>query len=165
MTTRTYVKTLLIVALVVSAMGGFLLHFRVHSPLEHSFGIVPYVAGILSVLLVPILLSFRRTLDYGYILNGMLVIVGTVTMTHFAIDHWPTPFSIGGLLFKTTLADILILGTKFFVGKAIFDLELHGYDPNRPKEGIWWRYPNLGWWWIHFAAISVVYGLGYFFWR
>jgi len=38
--------------------------------------------------------------------------------------------------------------------------ETFGYDPNRPKAGITYRYPNMGWWLIHLAAVSLVYYLG-----
>lgn len=56
--------------------------------------------------------------------------------------------------------DILIVWGKFFIGKVLFELETFGYDANRPKAGITYRYPNMGWWLIHLAAISLVYYLG-----
>lgn len=165
MSTRTYIKSLLLVSLITLAIGGFFLHLRIHPFTEHAYGIVPFISGLLSILLVPCLFSFRKTLDYGYILNGLLVIIGTITMAHFAVAHWPQPVSFEALLLNTTLADILILWAKFFVGKALFDLELYGYDPNRTKAGVSWRYPNLGWWMIHVAAIAAVYWLGNLLWR
>jgi hypothetical protein len=63
------------------------------------------------------------------------------------------------------LADILILWGKFFIGKALFELETFGYDQNKLKVGITYRYPNMGWWMIHRIAISLVYFLGNHFWR
>jgi hypothetical protein len=165
MSTRTYIKSLLLVSLTTLAIGGFFLHLRFHPFTEHAYGAVPFISGLLSILLVPCLFSFRKTLDYGYILNGLLVIIGTIAMVHFSISHWPQPVSFEALLLKTTLADILILWAKFFVGKAVFDLELHGYDSNPMKEGASWRYPHLGWWMIHVAVISAVYGLGNLLWR
>lgn len=165
MPTRTYIKSLLLVSLITLAIGGFFLHLRIHPLTEHAYGAVPFISGLLSILLVPCLFSFRKTLDYGYILNGLLVILGTITMVHFSIDHWPQPVSFKAVLLQTTLADILILWAKFFVGKALFDLELYGYDPNHTKPGASWRYPNLGWWMIHVATISAVYWLGNLLWR
>ena len=165
MSTRTYIKSLLLVSLTTLAIGGFFLHLRIHPFTEHAYGAVPFISGLLSILLVPCLFSFRKTLDYGYVLNGLLVILGTITMAHFSIAHWPQPASFEAVLLKTTMADILILWAKFFVGKALFELELHGYDPNHTKQGASWRYPNLGWWMIHLAAISAVYGLGNLLWR
>ena len=119
----------------------------------------------MGILLVPLLFSFKRTLDFGYVLNGFLVILGTITMAHFSIVHLPQPFTFGTLLLKTTLADILILFGKFFVGQALFDLELHGYDSNPRRGGVIWRYPSFSWWLVHLAAVSAVYGLGNYLWR
>jgi hypothetical protein len=112
-----------------------------------------------------VLFFFRKTISYGYVLNGFLVIVGTIAMAHFAIAQWPTPTTLGSIIFKTTLADIAILWSKFFVGKALFDLETFGYDPNKAKKGRTYRYPHLGWWLIHLAAISLVYVIGNLVWR
>ena len=165
MSTKTYIKTLLLVALAALSLGGLLLHLRIHSPADHAYNYVPAIAGVLGVLLIPALFSFRKTLDYGYILNGMFVIIGTITMTHYSLVHWTRPATLETLLFKTTLADILILWGKFFVGKAVFDLEMHGYDPNLQQQGKWWRYPCLGWWLIHLVVISAVYGAGNYFWK
>jgi hypothetical protein len=114
----------------------------------------------LNILVIPALFWYKRTLAYGYVLNGFLCIIGTVTMGHFAIARWSAPTSPPDILLKSMLIDILIVWGKFFVGKALFDLETFGYDPNRPKAGITYRYPNMGWWLIHLAAVSFVYYLG-----
>jgi hypothetical protein len=165
MTIRTYIKSTLLLSLIALALGGFLLHLRVHPFAQQSSKLVPFISGVLSIVLVPLLFSFKRTLGYGYVLNGMLAIIGTITMAHFAIANWPKPASLEAILLKTTLADIALLWGKFFVGKALFELELHGYDPNQVKKGITYRYPNYGWWIVHFVVISLVYYLGYLLWR
>lgn len=165
MSTRTYVKTLLLVALTALSIGGVLLHIKIHPFTEHIYGFVPFISCLLSIVLIPCLLSFRKTLDYGYVLNGMLVIIGTITMAHFSIINWPQPVTAEAVLFNTTLADITILWAKFFIGKAIFDLELYGYAIDQPKTGLSWRYPHLGWWGIHLVVISIVYALGNLLWR
>jgi hypothetical protein len=51
------------------------------------------------------------------------------------------------------------------IGKPLFELEFYGYDPAREKGKKTYRYPNLGWWIIHLAAISLTYWLGHFLWR
>jgi hypothetical protein len=165
MTIRTYVKSSFLVALVFLSLGGFLLHLRIHPFSQNASNIIPVISGTLSILLVPVLFFFRKTISYGYVLNGFLVIVGTIAMAHFAIAQWPTPTTLGSIIFKTTLADIAILWSKFFVGKALFDLETFGYDPNKAKKGRTYRYPHLGWWLIHLAAISLVYVIGNLVWR
>ena len=64
---------------------------------------------------------------YGFLLNGLIVIYGTVFMAHFSIaqltgQHLPLQ---AGLL-KSLLPDIAILWADFFLGKALYDLQLKG---------------------------------------
>jgi hypothetical protein len=165
MSVRTYIKTILLIALITLSLGGFLLHLRIHPPAKNYSNLIPAVSGILSILVVPVLFSFKKTLAYGYVLNGFQVIVGTIVMAHFSIVHWPNPTTLGSVILNTTLADILILWGKFFVGKSLFDLEFYGYDHSREKKGKTFRYPNLGWWLVHLVTVSVVYTLGSVLWR
>ncbi len=160
MTVRTSIRSLLLGALVTLGLAGFMIHARVHLVAQNPSFLVPFVAGILSVAVVPALFRFKRTLAYGYVLNGFLCIVGTVTMAHYAIARWSAPGSPPDILLKSMAIDILIVWGKFFVGKALFDLESFGYDPSRPKAGVAYRYPNMGWWLVHLAAVSLVYFLG-----
>jgi hypothetical protein len=73
--------------------------------------------------------------------------------------------TVKAVLLTTTLADILILWGKFFIGKALFDLEFFGYDAAKEKKGVSYRYPNMGWWFIHLVTVSIVYYLGFMLWR
>jgi hypothetical protein len=165
MTIRTYTKSILLIALVTLSLGGFLLHVRIHPVSQNSANLIPLISGVLSILVIPLFFSFKKTIEYGYVLNGFLVIIGTIGMAHFSIVHWPAPATLGSIILKTMLADILILWSKFFIGKALFDLEFYGYDPHKAKKGKTYRYPNLGWWTIHLVAISLVYLLGNLVWR
>ncbi|HSR11807.1 MAG TPA: hypothetical protein VLS90_10215 [Thermodesulfobacteriota bacterium] len=97
-------------------------------------------------------------------MNGFLCIIGTVTMAHFAYAHWSDPKLPPDIVLKSMVLDILIVWAKFFVGKALFDLETFGYDPNRVKAGIAYRYPNMGWWGIHVGGVAFVYYLGNILW-
>jgi hypothetical protein len=65
----------------------------------------------------------------------------------------------------TTFPNILIVWGKFFTGKVLFDLEVMGYNADLEKKGMTFRYPNLGWWLIHFLAVSAVYYAGHALWR
>jgi hypothetical protein len=87
MTIKTYLKTILISALVAISFSGFLLHLHIHPFNQNVSNIVPFIAGILSIVVVPLLFSFKKLVEYGYVLNGMLVIIGTITMVHFSIAH------------------------------------------------------------------------------
>ncbi|MGA1979230.1 MAG: hypothetical protein ABSG99_01510 [Sedimentisphaerales bacterium] len=165
MTVRAYTRSILLVGLLTLSVGGLLLHSRIHPVNTNYSNLVPAVSGLLSVLVVPLLFCRRRTIAYGYVLNGFLVITGTITMAHFSIAHWPNPVTVQAVLLNTTLADILILWAKFFIGKSLFDLEFFGYDTAREKKGITYRYPNMGWWLVHLASVSIVYYLGHILWR
>ena len=163
MTIRTHIRSLLLGTLVTLSLAGFMIHARVHFIAGNLSFIVPLIAGILSIV-IPTLFWFKKTLAYGYVLNGFLCIIGTVTMAHFAIARWFAPTSPPDILLKSMLIDILIVWGKFFVGKALFELETFGYDPDRPKTGFTYRYPNMGWWLIHLAAVSLIYSLGNLLW-
>jgi hypothetical protein len=165
MTTRAYIKSTLLLALIAISVGGLMLHLRIHPVSKNSSNFLPFTSGILSVIIVPLLFSSRKTISYGYTLNGFLVIVGTVAMARFSVMNWPQPSSFESILLKTTLPDILVLWTKFFIGKALFDLELFGYDSGRNKTGVTYRYPNTGWWLVHFMAVGIVYTLSGWLWR
>jgi hypothetical protein len=165
MTIRTYVKSILIVGLFTLSLGGFLLHTRIHPVTKEAVNLIPAICGILGILVVPVLFFFKKTIAYGYVINGFAVIIGTITMAHYSIAHWPNPTTVQAILLNTTLADILILWGKFFIGKSIFDLEFFGYDAGKEKKGKTYRYPNIGWWLVHLAAVSIVYYLGNILWR
>ena len=160
MTIKTSIRSILLGALVTLSLAGFMIHARIHLIAQNPSFIVPFVAGILSTAVIPALFWFKKTLAYGYLLNGFLCIIGTVTMGHFAIARWSAPTSPPDILLKSMVIDILIVWGKFFIGKSLFDLETFGYDPDRPKAGVTYRYPNLGWWLIHLAAVTLVYYLG-----
>ena len=67
-----------------------------------------YYRGSLSIIAVPLLFSFKKTYSYGYVLNGMLAIIGTILMAHFSIAHWPAQTTFASIM-SVTLPDILIL--------------------------------------------------------
>ncbi len=165
MNRKAYIKLMLIGGLIVLALGGWLLHFRIHPPFKEGYNLVPFIAGIISVVIVPLLFSFRSTIAYAYVLNGMLVILGTITMAHFSIVHFAGPLNFQNLLFGTLLADIAILFGNFACGKAIFDLELLNASTDTVPKGRYFRYPNNGWWVVHLFALSLVYALGNVLWK
>lgn len=160
MTIKVSIRSILLGALVTFSLAGFMIHARIHLIAQNLSFIVPFAAGILSTAVIPALFWFKKTLTCGYLLNGFLCIIGTVTMGHFAIARWSDPTSPPDILLKSMVIDILIVWGKFFIGKALFDLETFGYDPDRPKAGVTYRYPNLGWWLVHLAGVTLVYTLG-----
>jgi hypothetical protein len=128
MTRRT-----LITALFIMAVAGLLLHVRIHpflapdklNPSLSAFNgtnFLAFIFPLLDVFLVTALFMSKRTAVYGYILNGLIVIYGTVFMSHFSIAQFiaqavpPSKWII-----NSTLPDIGMAWADFFVGKALFD--------------------------------------------
>jgi hypothetical protein len=165
LTQRMYVRRVLLFGLMFISFGGWFLHLRIHPVLHDAANWIPFLAGIAGTVIIPLLFVFRKTLHYGYILNGLLVILGTITMAHYSLLNLPESFTPLDLLLRTTFGDIMILWCKFCAGKALFDLEVFGYDKEKKRSGVWWRYPNMGWWWIHAALVAAVYGAGALIWK
>jgi hypothetical protein len=163
---KDYFRLVLILAIFFLALGGWLLHLRIHPIAKDAENYIPLVAGFISVFLIPILFIFRSTISFAYLLNGMTVIIGTITMTHFSIENHPPVCTLQTILLGTCLPDILMLWGKFAVGKALFDL-----DPviNRPdaeiSSGRFFRFPNMGFWFVHVVTLTAVYLIGSYFWK
>lgn len=132
--TAKSLRITLIIGLALISLGGFLLHSRIH-PLYvethkeqindlnkidkikvkefEGYGLIPFVSGLTSIILITVLFCFRRTAAYAYLISGMTVIIGTITMAHFGIAKAGNPFML--------FADIAILLGKFPISKAIFE--------------------------------------------
>jgi hypothetical protein len=151
---KNQIKIYLIIGLFVLGLGGLWLHHNVHSPAKVAYGYVPFISGLLSVILIPILFIFRRTLHLAYLLNGFTVIIGVIAMSYLSLavrPIWP---------------DVIMLIAKFFLGRAIFSLEVYKLDV-APKITGWRliRYPNMGFWYVHFVLLTAVFALGRILWR
>jgi len=148
------IKILLILGLLFVSIGGGWLHYMYHPYAETGYGWVPFIVGLITIFLVPVLFYFRKTLNLAYLINGFSVIIGVITMTHFSLEIAPI------------WANIMTLLSKFVIGRAIFCLEVYPIDSNPKVRGLSLiRYPNMGFWFVHFVAWSAVYFLGHFIWR
>ena len=162
MTSHKKETTGLIVALAMMSLGGWLLHYRVHPIVPDAAGIrvaenfVPFAVGLVSVLLTPALLWFRRTLIVGYVLNGVTAVLGAVLMTYYSVTIVRHPVTLAGLITGTLLADVLIAFAKLFVGQRV----LLAYHPSGMG-----RMFTAGWWARHVVYISGMFVLGHFLWR
>jgi len=120
-------------ALVLLALGGLILHLRVHpyaapdpaapGVLLHRPQLLPAtVLPLIDLLAVTALFAARRTAPYAYLLNGLIVIYGTVLMGHYSIAAL-APKHPGALdiFLRTTFPDIAIAWGDFLVGKALYD--------------------------------------------
>ncbi|MBF0217137.1 MAG: hypothetical protein HQL30_09115 [Candidatus Omnitrophica bacterium] len=165
MNRKIVLKCTLIAGLFFISIGGWLLHLRIHPPTKDTDFYIPFIAGILSAFCLPLLFCFRRTIALAYIINGFLVMIGTITMAQFSIVNFKGPVTLTNIILTTLFADIAMLWGKFTIGKAIFDLESLKSDADRSAQGRFLRYPHMGWWLIHLFALSLVYALGNILWK
>ena len=131
-------KSTLLTALVLLAVSGLMLHLRIHNfmiadksnPGTFIFDSTRFLATLfplIDLVLVTALFMSRKTAVYGYLLNGLIVIYGTVFMAHFSISEMiEKSIPLSSMLLKSTLADIGIAWGDFFVGKALYDLHMRG---------------------------------------
>jgi hypothetical protein len=129
-------KSTLIVALFLLAISGFLLHYRVHPFLTPDkvnqgafiFNKTNFLASLFSLIdavVVTALFLSRKTAVYGYLFNGLIVIFGTIFMTHFSIvDIIVKSIPVTSWITRSTLPDIGIAWADFLVGKSLYDLYL-----------------------------------------
>jgi hypothetical protein len=127
-------KKTLLTALFLLAAAGLLLHYRIHNfmvPDKLNPGtyiidgarFLSFIFPLMDVFLVTLLFTSRKTVVYGYLLNGILVIYGTVFMAHFSIaEIYVKSIPPNAWLLKSTLPDIGIAWGDFFIGKALYDL-------------------------------------------
>ncbi len=127
-------KNALLIALFLLAVSGLMLHYRIHNfiiadkmyPDTFIFDSTRFLATLfplVDVVLVTALFMSRKTAVYGYLLNGLIVIYGTIFMAHFSIAEMiAKSASFHSMLLKSTLPDIGIAWGDFFVGKALYDL-------------------------------------------
>lgn len=124
----------LLAALALLALGGLLLHLRAHpvfladrahpgATLFRPAFIAASLLPLLDLLLVTALFSSRRSAVYGYLLNGLIVIYGSVLMAHFSLAALFAPQgpAFADWVLRTTFPDIAIAWGDFFVGKALYD--------------------------------------------
>lgn len=165
MVQKDKLRVLLITGLFLVSLGGWLLHVRIHPPFKLAANYIPFIIGLVSCTIIPAMFLFRKTTAYAYVINGMMVIIGTITMTHFSLVHLPVHITYRTIFTGTLLADIAILMTNFALGKSLFELEMLKSEETPLRHGRSFRYPNMGWWLVHLFALSVTYVLGHFLWN
>ncbi len=137
-------KGTLLAALFLLALSGLLLHLRIHffmvpdslhpgRSIVDSTKLFASLFPLIDVIVVTALFFSRKTAVYGYLLNGLIVIYGTILMAHYSMAEMSAraiPYQ--AMLLKSTLPDIGIAWADFFIGKALYDLHLKGSSAPRP---------------------------------
>jgi hypothetical protein len=143
-------------ALLLLSLGGWMLHFRIHPVSGNPSNFVPFFFGLMGVIVTPQLFNHKKTVVIAYLLNGAGVIIGTIAMASLSLSRLPHPLTFTGLIFRTTLGDMLIQLPKLFLGQMILT---HFYP-----QGLG-RMFTTGWWVRHFFYFSIAFSVGHFFWR
>jgi len=127
-------RRLLIITLFLLALAGLLLHYRIHpfmladklNPEVKVFDptkFLSFIFPLFDVVVVTALFLSRKTAVYGYLLNGIIVIYGTIFMAHYSIaEMLAKSIPLGQMILKSTLPDIAIAWADFFVGKVLYEL-------------------------------------------
>lgn len=127
------IRKSLFTALLLLGLTGVLIHYKAHPFFVTdkltgiaSFSGTKFIASLLclvDVFVVTILFTSRKTAVYGYLINGMIVILGTILMTHFSIASFAAKgVPPGGMLLNSTAYDIAIAWADFFVGRALYEV-------------------------------------------
>ncbi len=127
------VRRALLAALFLLALAGLALHARIHpytfpEPghpeilLHRPWALLAALLPAVDVVLVTALFASRRTAPLGYLLNGVIVIYGTVLMADYSFATLAGK-GLGPVawLMRSTLPHIAISWGDFFVGKALYD--------------------------------------------
>ena len=101
-----------ILALFFISLGGLLLHLRIHSPRKEAFYLIPAVFGLATTFALPFMFNSKKTVAWAYLINVLAVVVGTITMAYYSVNHWQGPVTVVTVILNSTLADILILCAK-----------------------------------------------------
>ncbi len=138
------IRHLLFTALVLMAAAALYFHLRIHpflvndqaNPGQTIFRpsyLMASLFPLLDLVLVSLLFTSRRTAVYGYVFNGMIVIFGTVLMTHYSLvrlaatPHQPLYL----MLFNSTLPDIALAWADFMVGATLYSTWLREPAPKK----------------------------------
>lgn len=121
-------KRILIVGLFLMALFAAALHWRIHPPYARSpEGHVRVHAGKLignalmwlDVVVVTALFLHRRTAALAFLLNGVIVIFGSVMMTHYSAVVM-NPVGLYGWLVESLMPDVAAAWADFMLGAALW---------------------------------------------
>jgi hypothetical protein len=102
------------------ALGGLLLHLRIHSPSKDAVNWLPIGFGIVSTFVLPVLFNRADTLLWAYWFNVVAVIAGSLGMLRYSVETWQGPVTLQAVVLQSTLADILILWARLPLAHIIW---------------------------------------------
>ncbi len=133
-------RRLLLMGLVLLAFAGLMLHYRIHPFMVtdklnpeikffDSTRFLSFIFPLLDLIVVTILFLSGKTAVYGYLLNGLIVIYGSILMAHYSIAEMiAKSIPLEQIFLKSTLPDIAIAWADFFMGKVLYESYMIGKD-------------------------------------
>ncbi len=106
-----------------------MVHDKIDPRVVHFDGtkFLSFIFPLADVVIVTLLFMNRSTAVYAYLLNGLIVIYGTVFMAYSSIAEIAAKsIPMNEWLLKSTLPDITIAWADFFTGRALYELHLRG---------------------------------------
>lgn len=108
-------------------LGGMLMHLKFHSPLKSLYFWWASPVNAVSLLIIPVLYCRPSTAGWGFMVNSLAVLIGTVGMSYYSLLNLERPLTFYRLFIESTLPNILILWTKIPIAYLI----LLQMQPNR----------------------------------
>jgi hypothetical protein len=117
-------KNVLIITLALLGLGGWMQHISIHPSVHQGvfipFFVVPAVVGFVDVVIVPLLFLSKKSAAWGYLLNGMFVLLGTMLMFHFTFLTGKPPATVIAFLLNSPLREVVMLWGDFLVGAVLY---------------------------------------------
>ena len=124
-------RTQLWLALVALALGGTIVHYKlhpIHEGLTHAW---PFAFSVIDLFLVSLLFAFKSTAVWGLLLNSFLAMLGIIMMADLGImsvvhgwvkvGFFQDPIAWMG---DTMVSSIATATTDFLAGLALYSLTL-----------------------------------------
>lgn len=108
-----------VLGLFCMALGGFLLHARIHPPSKDAFNWIAIGFPIFNTFILPSMFFRPKAWRWAYLINATTVVVGVVTMTFYSINTWDKPVTMLNILLGSTMADSLILLARLSLAHQI----------------------------------------------
>lgn len=99
-------------AYISMSLGGLLLHLRIHPPMHGVLDAIPTLCGLVTTFTLPFMFNKEKTVAQAYLINLVIVAVGTIGMLYHSATHWEVAVNLKTLILQSTLVDILILAAK-----------------------------------------------------
>ncbi len=128
------VKILLVVHIVITGIG-LMAHMKLHPVTKSLFFWLASPISLFSLIVIPVLYARPATVAWGFLLNGMTVAIGTITMVYFSLLTFEGPFTLPKLFKETTLFQVLFLWAKLPVAYFIL-VAMKSLKPAREQKGV-----------------------------